>query len=99
MAHTTLIGMAKVWPLMHGVKGINAAGGQIELQPGMPGWMPMQEAVDAEKAGTVQLMVGQTPQSLKKPTYKTVIIHHEMEDEPKPKRRAYRRSDTVAENK
>lgn len=60
---------AKVWPLQPGVKGLNALGETVDLQPGVPGWMILKAAEAAVAAGQVQLMVGQTPQSLKRPTY------------------------------
>lgn len=104
--------LAKVWPLMTGVPGLNAAGGAIVLQPGQPGWMHLQAALDAQDAGMVQLMAGQTPQSLKKPRYDTKVVSADEqvtadeEDDfldisgapkPRPARKKYNRRDVTAE--
>lgn len=59
----------KVHPIRQGLDGFTAQGGPIVLQPGMPGWMDMEDALLAEKAGDVQIMAGQTPQSLRAPEY------------------------------
>ncbi len=56
---------AKVWPLIDGIQGVNAHGSPVLLTPGVPGWLPLQEAQDRERAGEVQMMVGLRPQDLK----------------------------------
>lgn len=68
---------AKVWPLQPGVKGLNALGETVDLQPGVPGWMTLEAAEVAVAAGQVQLMAGQTPQSLKQPMYTTRVVDND----------------------
>lgn len=71
---------AKVWPLIPGLKGVDGLGEPIDLIPGRAGFMLYDEAVEADKAGTVQLMVGQTPDSLKQ--YETKVVESKPESGP-----------------
>lgn len=64
----------KVWPLVQGLKGFNATGNPIDLQPGMHGWMDYDDAVVAEKKGYADIMAGKTPQSLRAPSYDTKVV-------------------------
>lgn len=73
----------KVWPLTDGLPGYNAQGHPIVLQPGTPGWMDMTEALEAEKAGAVDIMAGKTPQTLRTPQYQTRVMSAEPPPAPK----------------
>lgn len=66
-----MLNLAKVWPLVPGLDGCTTDGHEVSLQPGVAGFMEYTKAVRAEKRGEVQLMAGQTPQSLRTPTYDT----------------------------
>ena len=60
--------LAKVWPLEPGVKGVRSTDYKsVTLETGKPGFMELQSAIDAEKAGTVQMMAGKGWNELKKP--------------------------------
>lgn len=61
----------KVWPLESGIKGFTAHGHPTTLQPGTPGFLDWDDAVQAEKDGKVDIMAGKTPQSLRAPVYET----------------------------
>ncbi len=76
----------KVWPLKPGVPGYTAQGAPITLQPGMPGWMSAEDARKAEDEGKVDIMVGKTPQTLRKPCYETRVTKPAfvIESEPEP---------------
>lgn len=64
--------LAKVWPLRPGVPGgVNHLGGPVTLQPGVPGFMEIDAAREAARVGDVQLMAGETMDSLKTPVYDT----------------------------
>lgn len=66
--------LTRVWPLRPGVMGVQADLTPVELTPGRRGFMPYDEAVEAQGRGEVQLMVGVRPQDLKKPTYSTASV-------------------------
>lgn len=104
--------LAKVWPLRSGISGCNAHGFPIVLSPGVPGWMDLDKAKEAEKHGDVQLMAGQSPGSLKTPEYQTMEAQPAEEPEPEPQSKPrvtkkapvvprrkgrYRRSDMTAD--
>ncbi len=74
----------KVWPLTDGLPGYNAQGHPIVLQPGVPGWMDMVDALSAEKAGAVDVMAGKTPQTLRTPQYQTRVMSAEPPPAPPP---------------
>ncbi len=59
--------LAKVWPLEPGVKGVTADGSTATLKLGVPGFMELQAALDAEQQDRVQLMAGKGWADLKEP--------------------------------
>lgn len=81
--------LTKVWPLEPGIPGVSSQGNEVELQPGVPGWMPDKDAEAAAELGQVQVMAGQTPQSLKTPRYETAAMSTVVgeDDRPPGKRR------------
>lgn len=91
--------VVKVWPLVDGLKGFDANGNEIDLQPGCPRWMEEESAHAAEKAGGVQLMAGLDTTQLKDP--KTADIKAEKTPQKKttPNRKlsTYNRRDLKAE--
>lgn len=86
------MGMAKVNPLVNGLKGFDAAGNSIDLEPGIHRWMEYEQAMAAEAKGKVQLLAGLDAASVK-------IVEPESEEKPKRTRRkkTYSRKDIVAE--
>ncbi len=64
---------AKVWPLQPGVEGYNASGQLVILQPGVPGFMEYDDAIEAQTAGRVDLMAGKSPADLRSPQYQTRV--------------------------
>ncbi len=57
----------KVWPLVSGLRGLNGQGREIDLVPGLPGWMTQDAAFAARDAGHVKFMAGADPLAMKVP--------------------------------
>ena len=92
--------LAKVWPLKPGLTGCTHEGRKMPLQPGIPGFMEYAAAVEAETRGELQLMAGQTPESLKIPSYETREMSSDEPTRvatPARRKKAYARRDMVAE--
>ena len=65
---TKNVQLAKVWPLEPGIKGLLTTDySETTLVPGAPGFMELESALEAEKAGKVQLMAGKSWNELKEP--------------------------------
>lgn len=84
--------VVKVWPLVDGLKGFDANGNEIDLQPGCPRWMEEESAHAAEKAWEVQLMAGLDTTQLKDP--KTADIKAEKTPTPQKKATSNRKPST-----
>lgn len=59
--------LAKVWPIVEGVRGYNAQEQPITMTPGTPGWMALEDAEAAHEKGAVQMMVLCRPSDLVQP--------------------------------
>jgi hypothetical protein len=67
--------MVKVWALAPGLRGFDANGNPITLQPGTGRWMGREQALVAEEQGKVQIMVGLDTSQLRDPrSYKTAAV-------------------------
>ena len=65
---TKNVQLAKVWPLEPGLKGLSPPDySETSLVPGTPGFMDIDTAKEAEKAGKVQVMAGKSWKDLKEP--------------------------------
>ncbi len=80
----TIKRLTKVWPITAGTPGYTARQEPVRLQPGVPGYMDWDDAIAAEQEGLVDIMVGKTPQSLRKPVYETRVATAAPDPEPAP---------------
>ncbi len=80
----TIKRLTKVWPIKAGTPGYTARQEPIRLQPGVPGYMDWDDAMAAERTGLVDIMMGKTPQSLRKPIYETRVATAAPDPEPEP---------------
>ena len=81
------MGSVAVWPLVPGLKGHDANGAEADLVPGRKGYMTEDDARDAQALDEVQSMVGESPHSLREPTYETAQVQPERSAKPSTKGR------------
>jgi len=74
------IELTAVWPLTEGLVGIHpTSGGPTPLHLHTKGWMDWPDAIQARDAGDLQIMIQESPQSLK---YTTKVMQPVVDLEP-----------------